>query len=43
MSVMNVENRLAIVGSLMGCRLWGHAESDTTEVTQQQQQQSKFQ
>ena len=30
-------------GSLMGCRLWGHAESDTTEVTQQQQQQSKFQ
>ena len=26
-------------GSLLGCRLWGHAESDTTEVTQQQQQQ----
>ena len=25
-------------GSLEGCRLWGHAESDTTEVTQQQQQ-----
>ena len=23
----------------MGCRLWGHTESDTTEVTQQQQQQ----
>ena len=22
----------------MGCCLWGHAESDTTEVTQQQQQ-----
>ena len=25
--------------SLVGCRLWGHTESDTTEVTQQQQQQ----
>ena len=25
-------------GSLVGCRLWGHTESDTTEVTQQQQQ-----
>ena len=25
-------------GSLMGCRLWGCTESDTTEVTQQQQQ-----
>ena len=25
-------------GSLVGCRLWGCAESDTTEVTQQQQQ-----
>ena len=24
-------------GSLVGCRLWGHAESDTTEATQQQQ------
>ena len=24
-------------GSLMGCGLWGHTESDTTEVTQQQQ------
>ena len=23
----------------MGCRLWGHTESDVTEVTQQQQQQ----
>ena len=23
-------------GSLVGCRLWGHTESDTTEVTQQQ-------
>ena len=26
-------------GSLVGCQLWGHTESDTTEVTQQQQQQ----
>ena len=26
-------------GSLVGCRLWGHTELDTTEVTQQQQQQ----
>ena len=25
-------------GNLVGCRLWGHTESDTTEVTQQQQQ-----
>ena len=25
-------------GSLVGCHLWGHAESDTTEATQQQQQ-----
>ena len=24
-------------GSLVGCRLWGRAESDTTEATQQQQ------
>ena len=24
--------------SLVGCRLWGHTESDTTEETQQQQQ-----
>ena len=23
-------------GSLVGCHLWGHTESDTTEVTQQQ-------
>jgi len=23
----------------VGCRLWGHTESDTTEVTSQQQQQ----
>ena len=26
-------------GELVGCRLWGHTESDTTEATQQQQQQ----
>ena len=26
--------------SLVGCRLWGHTESDTTEETQQQQLQS---
>ena len=26
-------------GSLVGCHLWGHTESDTTKVTQQQQQQ----
>ena len=24
-------------GSLVGCRLWGHTESDTTKATQQQQ------
>ena len=28
-------------GSLAGCRLWGHTESDTTEATQQQQQQQQ--
>ena len=28
-------------GSLVGCRLWGRTESDTTEVTQQQQQQTQ--
>ena len=27
-------------GSLVGCRLWGHTESDTTEATEQQQQQT---
>ena len=26
-------------GSLLGCRLWGRTELDTTEATQQQQQQ----
>ena len=30
-------------GSLVGCCLWGRTESDTTEVTQPQQQQSCFQ
>ena len=29
-------------GSLVGCRLWGHTESDTTEATQQQQQQQQL-
>ena len=28
-------------GSLVGCRLRGHTESDTTEATWQQQQQQK--
>ena len=26
-------------GSLVGCRPWGHTDSDTTEVIEQQQQQ----
>ena len=30
--------RIPGTGSLMGCRLWGRTESDTTEVTWQQQQ-----
>ena len=29
-------------GSLVGCCLWGHTESDTTEATQQQQQHVFF-
>ena len=29
-------------GSMVGCRLWGHTESDTTEVTWQQQQQTAY-
>ena len=29
-------------GSLLGCRLWGCTESDTTEATYQQQQQPLF-
>ena len=28
-------------GSLVGCRLWGHTELDTTEVTKWQQQQEE--
>ena len=31
--------RVPGTGSLVGCRLWGRTESDTTEATQQQQQQ----
>ena len=31
--------RIPGTGGLVGCRLWGHTESDTTEATQQQQQQ----
>ena len=29
-------------GSLKGCRLWGHTESDTTDETKQQQQQTLY-
>ena len=29
--------RIPGTGRLVGCHLWGHTESDTTEVTQQQQ------
>ena len=29
-------------GSLVGCHLWGRTESDTTEVTQQQEQQTAY-
>ena len=28
-------------GSLVGCHLWSHTESDTTEAMQQQQQQQQ--
>ena len=31
--------RMPGTGGLVGCRLWGRTESDTTEVTEQQQQQ----
>ena len=34
--------RILGMGSLVGCRLWGHTESDMTEVTQQQQQQTAY-
>ena len=30
-------------GSLVGCRLWGCTESDTTDATEQQQQQQQQQ
>ena len=30
-------------GRLVGCRLWGRTESDTTEATWRQQQQHEFQ
>ena len=33
--------RIPGTGSLVGCRLWGRTESDTTEATQQQQQCTK--
>ena len=29
--------RIPGMGSLVSCRLWGHTELDTTEMTQQQQ------
>ena len=29
-------------GSLVGCRLWGRTESDTTEATYQQQRRKKI-
>ena len=32
--------RIPGTGSLVGCRLWGRTESDTTAATQQQQQQA---
>ena len=34
--------RIPGMGEPGGCHLWGHTESDTTEVTQQQQQQSHY-
>ena len=30
--------RIPGMGSLVGCRLWGRTESDTTEAMQQQQE-----
>ena len=35
--------RIPGTGSLVGCRLWGRTESDTTEATQQQQQRQQQQ
>ena len=34
--------RIPGTGSLVGCRLWGRTESDTTEATQQQQVGHRF-
>ena len=34
--------RIPRMGEPVGCRLWGHTESDTTDVTQQQQQQHSY-
>ena len=34
--------RIPGTGSLVGCRLWGRTELDTTETSQQQQQQSSM-
>jgi len=34
--------RIPGTGSLVGCRLWGRSELDTTEVTQQQQQSNLY-
>ena len=34
--------RIPGMGSLVGYRLWGRTESDTTEVTQQQQQATQY-
>ena len=34
--------RIPGTGSLVGCRLWGCTESDTTEAMQQQQQQGVY-
>ena len=33
--------RIPGMGSLVGCRLWGRTELDTTEAMQQQQQQQQ--
>jgi len=33
--------RIPGMGEPGGCRLWGHTELDTTEVTEQQQQQQQ--
>ena len=34
--------RIPGTGSLVGCRLGGRTESDTTEATEQQQQQQQY-